>query len=556
MKPLLAALVAAIISLDARGAGPIAPDAGSILQQVQPAAPLSPLPTGPGLTIEPRGGANLPQSQAFLVKTIRISGNTLFDTEVLQDLVADADGRVLTLSQLGALADRITNYYHSHGFPLAQAVIPAQVIRDGVVAIEVAEARYGEVRLANHSRVNDPLLQGLLSPPLESGQPIGQAGLDHALLLLSDVPGVVVNATLRPGENVGTSDLLVITTPGPAVTGNVVADDYGDRYTGRARLGGTVNIIDPLHNGDVLSVSDLSSGRGLNYGRIAYESLLGAEGTQLGGSFSTLHYILGGPLGSLDAHGTAQLESLWAKHWLVRTRNFNLHGQVQYDRLQLRDHIDTSAIRTDRHVESWTASLAGDARDPILSGGTTIWRVDMSTGRVDFDDLAAQSADAATAGTQGGFSKLDVNVCRLQNLDPRDGLYLAFSGQWADGNLDTAEKMDVGGPYTVRAYDIGAVSGDIGYLGTAELRHELGSSLRGQLQAVAFIDSAQVTINKTAWSPGANTATLSGAGLGLNWAGANFWSAKICVAARIGATPVLVANPGSARAWLEVSRAF
>ncbi len=179
-------------------------------------------------------------------QSIQIVGNTLFETATLHALVADAEGKSLTLSQLDELAVRITNYYHGHGYPLARAVIPAQIIQAGVVRLVIIEARYGRISPDNQSRVNDSLLQATLAP-LESGQAIGQTELDHALLLLSDIPGVVVNATLKPGVAVGTSDLLVNITPGAAVSGGIVLDNYGNRFTGRARVGGTVNFINPLH---------------------------------------------------------------------------------------------------------------------------------------------------------------------------------------------------------------------------------------------------------------------------------------------------------------------
>jgi hemolysin activation/secretion protein len=415
LRPLLAALFVALALPTAQAAGPVAPDAGSILRQVQPVTPPFPSSTGTGLTIEREGGAKLPPSASFEVKSVRISGNTLFDTPTLHALVADAEGMRLTLSQLGELATRITEYYQSHGYPLARAIIPAQTIRDGVVNIKVIEARYGKISLDNHSRVNDPLLLSTLFP-LQSGQAIGQAALDHALLLLSDIPGVVVAATLKPGETVGTSDLLVNTTPGQTVAGNVVLDDYGNLYTGRARIGGTMNIINPLHHGDVLSVYGLSSGVGMNYGRITYESLLNGQGTRMGGSYSALDYILGDPLASLNAHGTAQVESLWTKHPLVRSRDANLYGQIQYDRLQLRDHIDASAILRDRSLANWTVILSGDGRDALLSGAVSSWNVGWTAGHVGFDNEAAQLADAATAKIQGGFSKWNANLVRLQGL--------------------------------------------------------------------------------------------------------------------------------------------
>lgn len=556
LKLLLTTLLVALAPLAAQAAGgPVAPDAGTILRQIQPLAPALRPSTGTGLTIERKDGATLPASAPFEVKAIRISGNTLFDTATLHALVAGAEGKNLTLPQLDELAARITAYYHSHGHPLARAIIPAQAIREGVVHIEVIEARYGKIKLDNSSRVNDPLLHATLSS-LRSGQAIAQVDLDHALLLLSDIPGVVVAATLKPGESVGTSDLLVNTNPGPAVTGNGVLDNYGNRYTGRERVGATVNFINPLRHGDVLSVNGLSSGRGMSYARITYESLLNGQGTRMGGSYSALRYILGEPLTALDAHGTAQVASLWAKHPLVRSRDSNIYAQIQYDRLQLRDRIGASAIRNDRNLHNWTAIIAGDGRDGFLSGAASAWNLGWTAGRVGFDDAAAQLADAATANTQGGFSKWNANLARLQGLGSKNTLYLAFSAQWANGNLDPSQKMPAGGPYTVRAYDMGAISGDSGYLGIAEFRHNLGTLWQGQWQAVVFVDSAQVTVNKTNWAAGENRARLSGAGVGLNWAGPNRWSARVYIAAPIGAIPALAGNTASSRAWVEVGKAF
>jgi hemolysin activation/secretion protein len=283
---------------------------------------------------------------------------------------------------------------------------------------------------------------------------------------------------------------------------------------------------------------------------------LNGRGTRLGASVSALHYSLGGSLASLNVHGTAQVGSLWAKHPFVRSRDVNLYGQLQYDRLRLRDHIDVSAIETDRHLDTWTASFTGDARDALLSGAVSTAYVSWTSGRVGFDDDAAQAADAATARTQGGYSKWNASLSRLQSLGQKNSLYLAYSRQWADGNLDSSQKMIAGGPFSVRAYDIGAIAGDTGYVGTAELRRDLGSAWNGQWQAVAFVDSAKVTINRTAWVAGTNSATLSGAGIGLNWAGPSLWRARAYIATRIGALPALLAGSSSTRGWIEISKGF
>ncbi|MFC1626529.1 ShlB/FhaC/HecB family hemolysin secretion/activation protein [Pseudomonadota bacterium] len=554
-KLLLLSIFGIFSPLTALAAGPVAPGAGTILQEAEPVTPLSPSSAEPGLRVEEDGGTPFPPSDPFMVKTIRISGNTLFDTETLHGLVADMEGKTLTLSQLTQLAARITDYYHSHGYPLARAIIPPQVIRDGVVEFVVIEARYGKIKLDNHSRVNDTLLQATLSP-VQSGQVIAEKALNRSLLLLSDIQGTATIATLKPGDRVGTSDLLVEVAPGPVISGNIVLDNFGNRYTGKARAGLALNINNPLRHGDVLSVGGLSSGKGMNYGRIAYETLLNGKGTRTGGSYSALRYVLGDTLTYLNGHGSAQVGSVWVRHPLMRSRDVNLYGRIQYDRKQLRDRIDVAAIRTDRHLNRWAVNLSGDARDTFLSGGINLWNVSWTGGNVLFEDSAAQLADAVTAGTKGRFSKWNASFARQQRLSSKSTLYFSVYAQLATTNLDASEKMIAGGPHSVRAYDISALSGDEGYQGNVELRHDLGPALYGQWQIVAFADGAHLRVNNNAWVAGVNSATLTGAGIGLNWTGPKQLTASVYVATRVGPVPVLVGNTSSVHAWGAISKAF
>ena len=562
-KPLLVALFVFITPQSVQAAGPVVPGAGTLIQEVRPVEILAPTPAIPGLIVEPQGEAKLPPSIPFTLNTIKISGNTVFDTPILQALVKDAVGKTMTLSELASVTARITDYYRRHGYLLARAIVPAQTIQDGLVNIKVIEAHYGTILFDNRSKVNAALLKATLSP-LQSEQAIEQAKLDKVLLLLSDIPGVVAEATLKPGESMGMSDLEVNMIPeGVFVTGNVTLDNYGSRYTGRNRLGATVNLIEPLKHGDILSLGGLSSGSGMKYGHLSYEALLIGQGTRMGGSYSALNYELNeNNLASLDAHGEAQVASLWMKHPLMRGRNVNLYGQIQYDQKSLRDRIDTVLQQTDRNLGGWTAALSGDMRDAFLStGAVNVWYAGWTFGRVGFKDTTAELNDSSSANTQGSFSKYNVSYSRLQNLSRKSALYFSYSGQWASANLDSSEKFILGGPYTVRAYETGAVSGDAGQLLTGEFRYDMGQAGHGQLQTVAFVDSGRVTINKNTWVAGENSATLSGYGVGMNWKGdsesdASQWMVKANIAARIGSASVLVANDATTRVWIVIGKGF
>lgn len=553
LKPLAAALLLA--ALEAHAAGPGTPDSGAILQQLQPGVPAAAPSNAPTLQIAPRNEAGLPASAPFEVKNLRITGNTAFSTETLHALVADKEGQRLTLEQLNALAGRITAYYQDHGFPLARAIIPAQTISEGVVVIQVVEAHYGQVSLNNRSKVGDPVLNAILAP-LQGGQAITGSELDRTLLLLSDVPGVGLGASLKAGAAVGTSDLDIEANDNPAAPVSLALDNYGNRYVGRTRLSGNLSLLNPLHHGDILSASLLTTGNGMNYGRVSYDTLVSGSGTRVGAAYSYLRYKLGNELDALGANGTAGVASLWARQPLLRGKQANVYAQVQYDAKRLRDHIDSGGVNTDRHLANWVLSLNGDLRDGLLAGGFSAWNLGWTNGRVVFDDAAAASADDATARTRGGFSKWNANVSRLQGLGRSDTLYVSLAAQWADSNLDSAEKMTAGGPFSVRAYDIGAASGDTGYLGTVEWRHDLGSLLAGQWQALAFIDSAYVKVNRRPWNTAENSATLSGAGVGLNWIGPDLWRASAALATRIGGLSSLVARQSSVRAWVTLSKGF
>ncbi|MBV5321578.1 MAG: ShlB/FhaC/HecB family hemolysin secretion/activation protein, partial [Sulfuricurvum sp.] len=393
-------------------------DAGIILQNIKSVVPHTPFSPKPSISIKAENDNTLQPGKPFMVKKIQITGNTYFDTATLHSLVADAEGKMLSLSNLVKLAATLTDYYNTNGYPLTRAIIPAQTIHEGMVSIQIIEVTYNKINLNNSSRVNDALLQDTLAP-LKEGQAITKELLDHTLLLLSDIPGVVCNATLKSGEKVATSDLMVNVTPTPMVSGNVIIDNYGNRYTSRERISANINVNNPFHHGDTISLSALSSGRGLNYQRIAYESVVNGSGTKLGGSYSELRYRLGEPIAFLNAHGTAQVKSIWIKYPLMRTLDVNVYGRIEYDKLQLHDHIDISSMKNDRHLDNGIISLNMDTRDTLLSGGVNAMNADWTIGQVSFENAAAEREDALSANTQGTFSKLNLYLARLQRLDSK-----------------------------------------------------------------------------------------------------------------------------------------
>jgi len=545
---MLAGLAASLMTLSANAA--TAPDAGQAQQGIDQ-APLQ-LPDRPRLEI------NLPDAPAdpsaatgprLQVNGFALDGNqALPDAELLAQL-DDLAGRELTVGQLQGAANRITRFYRERGYPLARAYLPAQEIKDAMVTIAVLEGRYGQVQVNDQAGLRGSALAPLAT--LRGGDAVQGKPLERSLLLLQDTPGIEVKSTLRPGASTGTADLLVDVHSAPLISGSVDADNYGNRFVGEYRLGGTLNLNNPLGLGDRLTLRAMGSEQDQRYGRIAYQLPLGPWATQVGVAHSDMDYQLGKDFEDLDAHGNARITSIFALQPLVRSRDFSLYGQLQFDDKRLKDDIDQFDQKSDKRARVTIASLTGNSRDTLLGGGVNSFALAWSQGRLNIDGAAAQRADDLTAGTAGRFHKLNPSLVRLQRLSERFSLYTQLQGQWADGNLDSSEKLYLGGAYGVRAYPQGEASGDQGWLANVELRYALNEAW----QLSTFADHGQVRLNKNTWIDEDNHRSLSGAGVGARWA-AHGWQISAVAAWRLGNADAESDVSRTPRVWAQVVRAF
>ena len=528
------------------------PPSGGQLQQQLNLPPPPPNTRNPSLSIQQPSQALATSTTPIPVRLIRISGNTLLPTDKLHALVAQAEGQTLTLGQLQALADRITQYYRAHGYPLARAYVPAQSIADGQVTLAVLEARYGRIELEDPSGVADRPLRQTLSA-LQSGAPVEESTLDRTLLLASDIPGVIVNSTLRPGTQTGTSDLDVDVGAAPRFTGLLAVDDYGNRYTGAARGTGSLDVNGLLNQGDRLAMNLLTSGGGMDYAQLDYRYWLGGEGTVLGLQASDLYYHLSGSLTPLEAHGTAQVDTLFVSQPLVRTVPGNLYLQVQFDHKGLFDRLDAAQIDAARHTDTGSIVLAGDRRD---DGGITNFNLSLALANVAFGNDAARIADQLGVRTQGTDEHYGFTLARLQQLDSSDALYVAVTAQAASKNLDPSDQFYLGGPSNARGYDVGVLTGAQGYLLTGEWRRALPLPAQGSWLASLFVDHGHLQVYKDPVAPGPNAATLTDVGAGLHWNGPHQWQLSVQLAAPVGPASPLLRPSSGARAWAQLQKGF
>ena len=529
-------------------------DAGTQIQQIPPPPALEkPLPDirvqRPAL--QPDDG---PAGVSVRVNALQITGQTILTEAELVAASGFIPGRDFNLRELRKLAARITAYYNDRGYFLAQAYLPPQDITGGSVNIAVIEGRFGKIGLNNRTNLRDGVARRVLSG-LDTGDIIATAPLERRLLLLSDVPGVIVRSTLSPGEIVGTSNLAVDIDPGARVSGSVEADNGGNRFTGAFRFGGSLNLNNPTGHGDLLSVRVLASPSGLAYGRAAYQSLIGIS--TVGVAYSHVRYELGREFKSLDADGTADVISLFGSHPLVRSRRANLYALGAVEAKFFEDRLGTAATESHRRVKVLSLGLSGNHLDSFGGGGSNVYSVGTSFGDLDIRSAADRAIDRVTARSNGGYAKFQASVAREQNVSGPLSFYVAARGQLSSKNLDSSEKIELGGPYAVRAYPEGEAFGDEGYVATAEARMLLPAfALPGRLQLIGFVDVGAIRFAKDPWFTGPNVARRSGVGAGLNWTAPNNFIVQATYAHKLGDRPSTLYDDGDGRFWFRVAKFF
>jgi hemolysin activation/secretion protein len=496
------------------------PDAGRMLRESAPPALPQPAPQAqvPGLRQAPVAPPAAQENQpSFVLTEVQFKGNTVFSESSLQALVSDKLQQRVTLSDLQLLAERVTEHYRQSDYILTRIVVPVQDVAGGKVEFSVLEGRLGRIRIerVNEVRIPDSVIEGVLAR-LPKGRPLTQRELERSILMLSDIPGMATQASLEAGDEAGTFDLVIEVKASPRFSLSVDLDNQGSRSTGEYRIGALGRINSPFGRGDNLDLRVMNSfGKGLTFGRVSYEMPLGYSGLRPSVALARVQYELGKDFADLDAYGTADVVEVAASYPLLRSRNRNLFVKASLEHKKLSDHIGAVGQDSSKRMSNLGLGFIFEARDSWLGGGYFSAGLTGYYGELDIRSPADLAFDQDPSGrhTDGRYARASYQVSRLQYVAPTLSAYLALAGQWANKNLDSADKIAVGGPRAVRAYSGSSGIGDEAQIVNAELRW----SLHPDASLSAFYDIGRVRINHRPAPCDCKRRTLSGYGLGLYW---------------------------------------
>jgi len=498
---------------------------------LQPPPVLEPLPAestesepviSPPTQESPSNSSDIePSEVTFFIRKIEVIGSTVFSPEQFIPFTEPFEERSATLTELQSVTDAIDQLYLDAGYITSNAVLADQEIIDGVVKIQIIEGSLSEIQVEGTQRLNPSYIKdriGLgVTTPLRVDRIEDQLRLLRANPLLENV-----ESSLRSGDQLGESILIVRVKEAKAFSGNVSIDNYSPPSVGSERLGVSLGYLNLTGTGDDLAASYYrSTTGGSNIWDLSYRIPLNPmNGTLQLRTVIDRNKITDPQFAELGITGESELYELSFRQPLIRTplEEFALSVGFSYKEGQ------TFIFDNIPQPFSIGAEADGVTRTSVFRFGQDYLRRDSQgawSARSQFS-IGTGLFDATTNPSpipDGNFVSWLGQVQRVQRLDQNNLLLMSLDVQLTPDSLLPSEQFVIGGGQSLRGYRQNARSGDNGFRVSVEDRITLQRDEGGIpiVQLVPFIDLGQVWHDSDNPDPLPRQTFLVSAGLGLLW---------------------------------------
>ena len=528
-----------------------APDAGSLLKQEKELQQQQNLPRSiPKSLIE--DNTKQPEKQnageTIFIKEFKFEGEIkAFTKEELKKVIQDLYNKELTFADIQSAALKIKNFYNQKGYFLANAVIPKQEVQNGIVIIVITEGKLDSKNPYIIKKTDLRLKENIAIEYLNQSMnaEVTQQGLERGLLNLNDTPGVAGTISLEPGDEPGTTKIILDVVEGPLLSGSVTVDNYGSIYTGEIRTTGTVNINNPTKYGDQVELTKIVAPKdNFDLNQATYSFPLGRSGLRGTASYSKLEYKIGKELETNPmSMGTADSYSTSIKYPLYRTAKRSFFVDGSYDKKKLYNET-TGVVTNNKELDNYGLGFTLQNTDEFITAGFSQLSVTQTYGDLDLSKVASSLTSDQGAGgakTNGSFEKTSLQFLRIQRVTEKLNLQLLANAQFANKNLDSSEKLSLGGATGIRAYPSGEASGDEGRKVSIDAKYNVKSGTKfGDIIASVFYDYGKIrqykdSLDITMTTP--NEYSLEGWGVALDLIAAGKYNVKVGWADAIGGNP-------------------
>lgn len=470
--------------LDAPFSGNTVPQ-GSPIGRVLPSAPPAVVPPVPGLTAPVVPGR---ASGSVDVRSVTINGATAFSQAQLGGYATGLVGRGIPLERIEVARAAILSRYRSEGYVLT--TVGATVGPTGNLRFDVIEGHIAAVKLDGDIGPAGVQVLRFLNHLTEQ-TPIDNATLERWLLLAQDVPGVTLNAVLRPSAEDPGALTLVAQVQRQVANGLLTVDNRAFRQTGPQQGLLVLDANSFTQFGERTEVSLYhTNGNTQNFGQASEDFFIGGSGLH-----ARLYYGYGEAnpsdfLRTIGYKGFTTTFGIAGIYPLIRERQQTLNIVANLDAIEteVKEYDPTFGPLSSRQRVSRDSLRVGRigaeyAIDDILAGGarpaSNFFSLRLSQGMPFIGGTHNGNPLPGRTDEQVDFTKVTAEASRTQTLfSPWTGasiaLRLRLLGQGTGSVLPPSEKFFLGGTELNRGFYSGQVTGDNALTGSVELQLNTG----------------------------------------------------------------------------------
>jgi hemolysin activation/secretion protein len=408
----------------------------------------------------------------------------------------------------------------------SRAYVPPQKIQDGKVVIRIVEGHVGNVVIKGNRWFPGNLYSDRIN--LVQGDIFNMQQLAMDLLDINQLPDRSVKAYLQPGQEPGTSDVVIVAQDNCPLHASYEYNDQGTQLTHFSR-----NILHLTDNnitghGDTLqSPFSFADQNSLSGGMLQYVLPQPKQGLTYSMNGGYYYSRLEKELRPLKVTADSYFVSGGVTKNFIREPGIKLDGYAGFEFKDSKTLVDRSKLSYDRSrvLDIGPRAVIDDKY------GKTFLSGDMHGGIPGIlDGAKLHDPEASRIKSGGEFVYWTGNVDRINRLPYGSFLVLHTGVQYSPMALTSLEQFYLGGMSSVRGYPENDASGDSGINFSAELRippyfipsqwhlwNSKDKTWRDTLAFVAFLDGGR-TFNYYRQSSGsALDSTLLSAGFGLRY---------------------------------------
>ena len=447
----------------------------------------TPPPVPPVAATPPGVSTNTDRSQMIYIKEFRVIGSHQLSRSEIEKAVYPYMGPERTPDDVEKARTALEKAFQEKGFQTVSVQIPQQTGKRGIVFLQVAEAKIGRLNVEGSRFFSIDAIKKKV-PSLQPGSVPDFNKVSKEILALNQWGDRQVIPTLTPGFEPGTIDVNLKVNDTLPWHGSI---EYNNRYsygTPMYRLNAATSYDNLWQRGDSIGGSYQTAPEQPsaveNYNIFYTARIPAVDWLRLNVSYSYQNSTStlpssgsgsGASLGNGDTAGFRLLVALPSEQYFSQSfsvgMDFKHNNQITQVNQTAGANINNGQPLSYAPVRmNYNAVVAPSNSVTIFDAGLTFG---IRGAIVGFGNNTYGNESEITnsqAGADGGFFVLKSDLSHTHDLPYGFQAYGKIQGQWSPEPLIYTEQYAAGGLDTCRGYLEGAVVGDSGLFGSAELR--------------------------------------------------------------------------------------